>query len=621
MKSFYPIAFNAIAAYLMLIASCAFAMGQTGPGGAGNATNNVFWIMANNGPSDTVDGAAISSWADQSGNGIDVAQANSNQRPLYRNNIMNGYPAVQFDFNSSSGQNDFLTAPDNILLDNTTGLTVFTVIRSTNLGSARSILSKRTNVSVNHSYMFFFFSSNYLFLDVQNTDNRFDSSPVSFTTGTNYLLGFMYDGTLASSQRSKIYSAGQLLKTSTESATAIADNNSPLVIGATHTTDSRAFGGYMSEIIIYREALNRTERILVDNYLSAKYAISLSVKDLYTMDNLLNGDYDHDVAGIGQISATDLSDDGQGSGYVRVLNPTDLNDGEFMIWGHDGAAMNADETTDVPADLEARITRVWRVSEVDTLLSAVDVGSVDLRFDLSKFASVTASDLRLLIDTDNDDSFADETSISGATDLGAGIYEFGGVSLLTNGLRFTIGTINTSQTPLPIELIHFSATLNRHNQAVLDWETATETNSDFYQIKASDDGDSWYEIGSVRGAGNKNSASQYEFVDPNPIQTQRYYEVIQYDFDGTASLVGRKYLSVKKDETGRLFPNPTKSKLQFQQANIDFESVKILTTNGIEVPFKWIKKEPDYFELDVAQLAAGQYFMLVNGKSFVFTKQ
>jgi hypothetical protein len=621
MKPFYPVAFNAIVACVMLIASYAAAMGQTGPGGAENSTNNVFWIMANNGPSDTVDGAAITSWADQSGNGIDVAQANSNQRPLYRNNIMNGYPAVQFDFNNSSGQNDFLTAPDNILLDNTTGLTIYTVIRSTNLGSARSIISKRTNVSVNHSYMFFFFSSNYLFLDVQNTDNRFDSSPASFTTGTNYLLGFMYDGTLASSQRSKIYSAGQLIKTSTESASAIADNNSPLVIGATHTTDARAFGGYMSEIIIYRKALNRTERILVDNYLSAKYAINLSTKDLYTMDNLLNGDYDHDVAGIGQISATDLSDDGQGSGYVRILNPNDLNDGEFMIWGHDGTAMRADETTDIPADLQARITRVWRVSEVDTLLSAVDVGSVDLRFDLSQFASVTNTDLRLLIDTDNDGTFADETSISGATHLGAGIYEFGGVSLLTNGLRFTIGTINTSQTPLSIELIRFNAVVNEHNQAILNWETATESNSDFYQIKASADGHTWHEVGTSQGAGNKNTLTQYQFVDPDPIQTHRYYEVMQYDFDGTASLVGRKYLRIKNDEMGRLFPNPTDGKLQFQQNNIDYESVKILSANGTEVPTKWIKKEPDFFELDVTQLAAGQYFMMVNSKSYVFTKQ
>jgi hypothetical protein len=46
-----------------------------------------------------------------------------------------------------------------------------------------------------------------------------------------------------------------------------------------------------------------------------------------------------------------------------------------------------------------------------------------------------------------------------------------------------------------------------------------------------------------------------------------------------------------------------------------------LSANGTEVPTKWIKKEPDFFELDVTQLAAGQYFMMVNSKSYVFTKQ
>jgi hypothetical protein len=312
---------------LILFVGCSHMYCQTGPGGAGNATNNAFWVMANVGTSDTVDGNAITTWADQSGNGIDVSQANANQRPLYRNGIMNGYPAVQFDFNNAAGQNDFLTAPDNALLDNTTGLTVFSVIRSTNLGSARSIVSKRTNVSVNHSYMFFFFTSDYLHLDVVNTDNRFNSSPTSFGTATNYILGFSYDGTLAAAQRSKIHSAGQVIKTSTESATSMPDNNSPLVLGATHTGDARAFGGYMAEVIIYREALNRTEHILVNNYLGAKYAITLNQHDLYTMDNVGNGDYDHDVAGIGRISATDLSDDGQGSGHVRFKNASDLDDG------------------------------------------------------------------------------------------------------------------------------------------------------------------------------------------------------------------------------------------------------------------------------------------------------
>lgn len=577
--------------------------------------------MANTGTSDTVDGDAITTWADQSGNGIDVSQANANQRPVYRNNIMNGYPAVQFDFNNSVGQNDFLTAPDNALLDNTTGLTVFSVIRSTNLGSARSIVSKRTNVSVNHSYMFFFFTSDYLHLDVVNTNNRFNSSPTAFGTATNYILGFSYDGTLAAAQRSKIHSAGEVIKTSSESATSLPDNNSPLVLGATHSGDARAFGGYMAEVIIYREALNRTEHVLVNNYLSAKYNIALAQLDLYTMDNVGNGNYDHDAAGIGRISATDLSDDGQGSGHVRILNASDLDDGEFMIWGHDGAAMEANETTDVPSDVDARLNRIWRVSEVDTLLSAADVGSVDIQFDLSMFTSVVASDLRLLIDTDNDGLFNDETSIAGATDLGSMIFEFASISGLTNTARFTLGTINASQTPLPIELLSFNAFLNEQNQAELNWETASEINCDYFQINASADGVSWDEVSIMKGAGNSVITNKYHFIDPNTLRSSRYYEVIQVDFDGTFSLVGRKYLSIHSDETGFLFPNPTENSFEFHLKDIDYETIKLISTNGNILNITWLKQEQDACALDVSQLATGQYFMIVNGQRFGFVKR
>jgi hypothetical protein len=303
------------------------------------------------------------------------------------------------------------------------------------------------------------------------------------------------------------------------------------------------------------------------------------------------------------------------------LNPTDLGNGEFMIWGHDGGVMIADEVTDLPIDVDARLSRVWRVSEVDTLLSAADVGSVDIQFDLSMFTSVVASDLRLLIDTDNDGLFNDETSIAGATELGGMMFEFAGISLLTNTTRFTLGTINASQTPLPIELQSFNAFVNEQNQAELNWETASETNCDYYQINASTDGVSWDELSTVKGAGNSVITNKYHYIDPNTLISSRYYEVIQVDFDGTSSLVGRKYLSIHSDETGILFPNPTENSFEFQLKSIDYETTKLLSANGRVLDITWLKQEQDACAVDVSQFASGQYFMLVNGQRFGFVKR
>lgn len=238
---------------------------------------------------------------------------------------------------------------------------------------------------------------------------------------------------------------------STESSTILINSNQDLYIGTFNQGYTHHFEADYAEIIHFKYALNSAEHIIVQNYLSAKYAIAIT-DDYYTQDNTANGDYDYDVAGIGRVDASNTHNDSKGSGVVRILNPTGLGDDEFLFWGHDN--VEGRNITDVPTGLvQARLARVWRVSEVNSSGTAVDVGSIDIRWDLSENGSVTASDLRLLIDTDNDGLFNDETPISGATDLGGGIYAFTGVSGIANDLRFTLGT----SAYLPIELVNFNA--------------------------------------------------------------------------------------------------------------------------------------------------------------------
>ena len=68
----------------------------------------------------------------------------------------------------------------------------------------------------------------------------------------------------------------------------------------------------------------------------------------------------------------------------------------------------------------------------------MDVGAVDMSFDLSGLSDVAAPFLWLMVDRDNDGSFADEHPITGAVDEGGGIYSFWGVDALQDDLRFTL---------------------------------------------------------------------------------------------------------------------------------------------------------------------------------------
>jgi hypothetical protein len=74
-----------------------------------------------------------------------------------------------------------------------------------------------------------------------------------------------------------------------------------------------------------------------------------------------------------------------------------------------------------------------------------EVGAVDLQFDLTGIADLAslatcdiALSVRLLVDTDNDGVFNDQTAISGATNIGGNIYRFTNISAISNNMRFTV---------------------------------------------------------------------------------------------------------------------------------------------------------------------------------------
>jgi hypothetical protein len=577
-------------------------VGQTGPGGVGNATDNSLWLRADS--CNCPNNYPISNWSDQSGNFNHVRQDNADQQPILRRDFMNGYPAIEFDNVSGVNRNDFLWGDSHPSLDNTNGLTIFSVTRRNIGGNARSIISKRVNLGSNNSYMFFFWNSNFVNADIVTNNNRFTSSPTAIGTGTNNILTMWYDGSLVANQRARIYRGEQLLVTANESSASIPANDSPIVLGATHIGDNRAFGGYMAEVILYRRALNPTERIIVNNYLSSKYDIALSTNDVYTMDQPANGNFDHEVAGIGRIGS-DIHDEAQGSGMIRILNPSNLDDGEFFMWGHNNRIAEAVVFDDVPAILEARFERVWRGSEVTLAGSPADVGAIDLRFDLRDLDPIDENHLGLLVDTNNDGLFSDETPIFGATHLGGSIYEFSGVTEIENARRFTLGTTNARITPLPVELLTWEGDCV-NGKTVLRWSTATEKNNEFFTIESSLNAKDWKEVARVKGAGDSDEILNYEFGELRSTSGMVYFRLKQTDYDGTfeySKVIGVNCGNIEKVDI-LVHPNPSKGIVNIDLMGKTGETI-ILDTMGQMVSNSQVIEGKGSFDLQ--GLPAGVY--------------
>ncbi len=574
-------------------------VGFTGPGGVGQASSNILWVRPEE-LSVEADGTNIDTWNDFSGNGNNLGQTNNSFKPRYYNSVINSQPVARFE--QSNGRlikNSFSTFPSDQIT------AVF--VNATSETSDDGLLSYASSASDNE---FLLFSTNSLnvFRGGGSTNSGVALNGGSFTIGTTTWQS-SNGGTAVWKNGSRDYNI-----TGFQTGTAMTSNGN-LAIGAEQDGINSGYNatqdhlGDFAEVAIYNIVLNQTQVIIVQNYLSAKYNIALSTNDVYNEDD--NGDYDFEVAGIGRIGASDIHVDAKGSGIVRVNNVGDLNDEEFFMWGHDNADLRA-TSTDVPMGISRRLERVWRVSEVNRSGTPIDVGSVDISFDLTGLGDVTASDLVLLVDTDG--TFATgATEITGAISDGGGYYRFANVTALTDNVRFTLASIDVDQTPLPVELISFKGDVTELGNVILNWSTISEVNNSHFSIERSSDAMTFEVIDRVGGNGDSEGLINYTYSDESPLFGRSFYRLKQHDFTGqtTNTEIISVYLDPPVGIEYHLYPNPVSSGAEITIAYQLDKSQQILvlvsTMHGINILDKTISLEQSLgsFKLETVQMKKG----------------
>jgi hypothetical protein len=121
-----------------------------------------------------------------------------------------------------------------------------------------------------------------------------------------------------------------------------------------------------------------------------------------------------------------------------------------------------------------------------------------------------------------------------------------------------LGTRNYWQSPLPIELMSFTARCVGSG-VLLEWTTASELNNDHFTIERSADVEHWEEVGIVPGAGNSSSLLHYSLVDEAPLPGITYFRLKQTDVDGTFAYSDMVPAQCANGNTinALLYPNPT----------------------------------------------------------------
>jgi hypothetical protein len=599
---------------LLGLISAFSAFGQTGPAGVGTSATNVLWLKADAGTSTSTNGSPVSSWTDQSGNGVVLNQAAAAQQPLFVSSLMNGLPSIEFDNNGSSGQNDYFITPDNPIFDNTNGYSFFTVTRMKGLGDAQSIISKRNNVGNEEAFMMFYYTGNRIHLDIDNDNNRFSNGVVS-TINTNKIYDVFYDGTLLPPQRSTIFDQEVLQITSTEGSSSIPDKNSPLLVGATHSGDPRPFNGYISEIIMFRTKLNDAQRTIINNHLSAKYDIPLSANDWYVGDNPANGNYDRNVAGIGRDATglTNASFDPSTCAGMGIQSVSGLDNSDYILAGHAFPA-NSEMTTDIAGITGMNVSRWQRIWYYDvTNTGAANI--TNITFDMSD-GGMTGVNLGVTpnyILVYRPGQTGAWTEIAAASSIVGDRIVFSNQSITLDGY-YTLATKDFTVSPLPVELVSFDAVLVNERQVAVSWQTASEFNSSYFEVQRSADGENWSVLGTVAAQGNSQSTIDYVLLDNAPLSGVSYYRLKQVDLNGDFHLSDiRSVNNSPKVNQVKIYPNPTDKGLVTIVSNEPISSLFVYDAFG-KVVFETQLDSDDTYLLDTQTFESGMYWINLNGE-------
>ena len=177
---------------------------------------------------------------------------------------------------------------------------------------------------------------------------------------------------------------------------------------------------------------------------------------------------------------------------------------------------------------------------------------------------------------------------------------------------------------VPIVLGKFESVHSEKN-VVLEWETISEENFDFFSVERSEDGKTFYEIGTVPGNGNSNDRIQYSYTDEQPLFGLAYYRLNAIDFDGSYEKF--QILPVEfipEDLHVGLYPNPgTASVLTVNlglPAKARLQKLSVYDWSGIVLYETLLVSGRNEVALS-SSMPAGIYFAKIQIDNYVTTKK
>lgn len=177
---------------------------------------------------------------------------------------------------------------------------------------------------------------------------------------------------------------------------------------------------------------------------------------------------------------------------------------------------------------------------------------------------------------------------------------------------WTIGAFEAgSSTLLPVQLLAFNARLNSQ-RVLLDWQTASEQNSNYFDVEKSKDGQSgWTFVSRVQSRGNSNVRADYQAIDHRPYGGVSYYRLKQVDQDGRFAYSQTRKI-INESKTITVYPNPATDHAVIEGLDKNRSNmIHLLDVTGKLLSERFVKDSQ--YRFDLTKLPPGVYHVVVNG--------
>ncbi|MFY0629681.1 MAG: T9SS type A sorting domain-containing protein [Flavobacteriaceae bacterium] len=376
-----------------------------------SVVGNILWLRADIGASG---GGTVTNWADQSGSGFNAT--NTGTAPTYLNDSDNGTTADGLNFNPTlqfTGTQDLEITGGGILGNGTiyNDIWVYGVSTSTSATNASFIFSN----AVTGGAVEFQAPTAGSLLSLNNVTGTTLTTAWGGTINEfNLWNGGSSSGTSTPSGTNKaIYRDGlELATNNTGGSTTFTSNNSSSFIGSDNA-GANFFSGQIAEVMVFNTVPTSAEQQKIHSYLAIKYGITLDISDndaaivegdyvidgspdFIVWDESENSAYHNDVAGIGRDDGKFLDQKQSrsintssivsiGLGTVAANNASNSNtfsNGSFLLWGHNGIAVNNTNTSSVTllCENELELDREWKIVETGSV-GTVEIAAVQATID------------------------------------------------------------------------------------------------------------------------------------------------------------------------------------------------------------------------------------------------